>query len=109
MVELSWGFIAIGTIVIIASTDWYDFKEGRMTWSNTYKYFIPLISSNKVKLKDRILVEFGRVFTFVLFFYVLKDSDDGSLNSDELLAYRSLFIFIPIALSIILGRPYSTR
>ena len=109
MIELSWGFIGIGTLIIIGNTDWYDFKQGRMTWNNTYKYFIPLFSSNKVKLKDRILVELGRVISFIIFANVFIGIDDGSLNRDELIAARSLFVFIPIALSIILGRFYNTR
>ena len=109
MVELGWGFIAFGMICLIGLTDWDDFKEGKMTWSNTYKYFIPLISSNKVKLKDRILVEFGRVFIFLICFSFLRGSDDSSLNSDELLVARAFFIFMAVFMSVILGRPYSTR
>ena len=79
--------IVIGVFFLFWLTyvDWLSLIRGEQTWNNTFKYYIPLFTSNKHSKGSRIILELCRISFFVisyLFVYVIAPSEGLTVAKD---------------------------
>ena len=77
--------IGIFFLIWVIWVDWSSLIRGEQTWNNTFKYYIPLFTSNKHSIGSRIILELVRISFFVmsyLFVYVIAPSEGLTVAKD---------------------------
>ena len=99
-----WIIIGFFALAWILRVNWQQVIRGDQTWNNTFKYFIPLFTSNRQSIGSRIILELVRISSFVVCYWMVFElAPAAEFEEGQKLPSYIIVIGFPFYLSWMVG------